>query len=196
MVTIPIRSATPYNEDQTIAIIVLAFSADPIARWIYPSPYEYLSYAPDLVRAFAGNAFEHGTAYCVDGFLGAALCLPPDVQPQEEEVTTILERTVPKERIEEIISLLGKAGRYHTEGSHWHIPFIGVDPTLQGRGYASALMRHVLARCDKERQVIYLESTNPMNIPFYKHHGFDILGTVQVGTSPPVYPMMRRPQTT
>jgi hypothetical protein len=40
----------------------------------------------------------------------------------------------------------------------------------------------------------YLESTNPKNIPLYERHGFEVLGTIQVGTSPAVCPMLRRPR--
>jgi len=34
----------------------------------------------------------------------------------------------------------------------------------------------------------YLESSNPANIPLYQGHGFDILDTIQVGSSPPIFP--------
>ena len=42
--------------DQAVALICLAFSADPAARWTYPDPGAYLSYFPRIVRAFGGTA--------------------------------------------------------------------------------------------------------------------------------------------
>jgi hypothetical protein len=36
-----------------------------------------------------------------------------------------------------------------------------------------------------------LESSNPANIPLYERHGFSVLGTIQVGSSPSVFPMLR-----
>ncbi|MEK6325093.1 MAG: GNAT family N-acetyltransferase [Acidobacteriota bacterium] len=192
MTTIPIKSATASDQEHVIAVIVLAFGADPVARWAYPDPHEYLSYFPDLVRAFGGKAFEHSTGYCVDGFSGAALWLPPDVQPQEEEMIALLERTVPERSQEEVFSVLEQMGGYHPTEPHWYLPLIGVDPAQQGNGYGSALMGHALIPCDRENKLAYLESTNPRNIPLYKRHGFEVMGTIQVGSSPPIFPMLRR----
>jgi ribosomal protein S18 acetylase RimI-like enzyme len=83
-------------------------------------------------------------------------------------------------------------GRYHPREPHWYLPLIGVDPACQGGGCGAALMRHALSRCDRDRAPAYLESTNPRNITLYERHGFERLGTVQVGTSPPIVPMLRR----
>lgn len=84
--------------------------------------------------------------------------------------------------------------RHHPEVPHWYLPLIGADPARQGQGIGSALMRHALARCDSEGAAAYLESSNPRNIPLYQRHGFDILGTIQAGSSPVLTPMLRSPQ--
>jgi hypothetical protein len=33
-----------------------------------------------------------------------------------------------------------------------------------------------------------MQPPNPANIPLYQRHGFDILDTIQVGSSPPIFP--------
>lgn len=190
----PIKSATASEQDHAIAVVVLAFSADPAARWSYSDPNEYLRHFPDLVRAFAGRAFEHGTAYCVADFAGAALWLPPDVQPQEDEMIALLKRTVPERRQEEVFAVFEQMGSYHPSEPHWYLPLIGVDPAQQGNGYGAALMEHALIPCDRDNALAYLESSNPRNIPLYKRHGFELLGAIQVGSSPPIFPMLRRPR--
>ena len=194
MTRTPIKSATESNQEQAVAVIVLAFAADPVARWAYPDPRHYLSHFPEVVRAFGGNAFEHGTGYYVDGFSGAALWLPPDVHPREEEMAALLQRTIPEEHQEEVFSVLEQMGSYRPTEPHWYLPLIGVDPRKQGKGYGSAMMEHALIPCDREKKLAYLESSNPRNIPLYKRHGFEILGTIQVGSSPPVFPMLREPR--
>ncbi|MGH9960925.1 MAG: GNAT family N-acetyltransferase, partial [Pyrinomonadaceae bacterium] len=51
-----------------------------------------------------------------------------------------------------------------------------------------------LIPCDHDQKLAYLESTNPRNIPLYERHGFELLGTIQVGTSPRLFPMLRKPR--
>jgi len=194
MASITIKTATPLDQDHTIAVVVLAFSTDPVARWTYPDSHDYLTYFPQIVKAFGGKAFHLGTGYYVEGFPGAALWLPPDVQPQEDEMIALLQRTLPEQRHQEVFSVLEQMGSYHPSEPHWYLPLIGVDPTLQGKGYGSALMEHALSACDREKKPAYLESTNPKNIPLYKRHGFELLSTIQVGSSPPIHPMLRRPR--
>jgi hypothetical protein len=54
-----VRTITADAEEAAIATLVLAFVADPIARWTWPHSRDYLAGMPHLVRAFAGNSFTH-----------------------------------------------------------------------------------------------------------------------------------------
>jgi ribosomal protein S18 acetylase RimI-like enzyme len=80
---------------------------------------------------------------------------------------------------------------YHPPGPHWYLPLIGVDPIHQNKGRGDALLRNTLARCDRDHVAAYLESTNPANITLYQRHGFEIRGKIQIGSSPPLFPMLR-----
>ncbi len=189
-----IKSATPSERERAIAVVVLAFGADPVARWSCPDPLEYLDHFPDLVAGLGGQAFEHGTAYCVDGFAGVALWLPPGIEPRDDEMTALLKRAVPERLQEEAFSVFEQMRRYHPSEPHWYLPLIGVEPARQGNGYGSALMEHALVPCDRDGKLAYLESTNPRNISLYKRHGFQALGTIKVRSSPPIVPMLRKPR--
>ena len=189
-----IRTANESEQDQIVALIVLAFSSDPIVRWVYPDPHQFLSSFPDIVRAFGGKAFEHGTAYYVEGFIGSALWLPPGVLPDEEALGSVLMRTVPEERHEEMFGVLEQMGSYHPTEPHWYLPMIGVEPAHQGEGYGSALLRYTLEICDRHHHLAHLESSNPKNVPLYQRHGFQLVGEIQSGSSPTIFPMSREPR--
>jgi ribosomal protein S18 acetylase RimI-like enzyme len=189
-----IKAVTPANADQAVGTIVLAFSADPIARWFYPDPHEYLLHLPGFVREFAGKAFEQCSAYYIDGYLGAALWLPPDVHPDETALAALLQRTIPEKNQQEIFAFIEQMDRSHPSEPHWYLPMIGVDPAQQGKGYGSALLKHALERCDGEGKLAYLEASSPKSIPLYQRHGFELVSTIQVGPSPPLFPMVRKPQ--
>jgi ribosomal protein S18 acetylase RimI-like enzyme len=189
-----IKTVTPSNADQAVGTVVLAFSADPIARWFYPDPHQYLLHFPSFVRAFADRAFEHNSAHYVDGYVGAALWLPPDVHPDEKALVELLQRSIPEEKQQEIFAFMEQMDRSHPAESHWYLPMIGVDPASQGNGYGSALLKHALERCDGEGQLGYLEASSPKSIPLYQRHGFELAGTIQIGSSPPLFPMLRKPR--
>jgi ribosomal protein S18 acetylase RimI-like enzyme len=189
-----IKTATQTEVDQCIAVIVLAFSGDPGVRWMYPNPQQYLENFPQFVRAFGGRAFEHGTAQYVDRFLAAALWLPPGVQPDEEALAALIEDSVPVSDREAVFALFDELGGYHPNEPHWHLPLIGADPTQQGKGHGSALLRHALAVCDRQQTPVYLEATSETSVPLYQRHGFEVLGTIQVATSTQITPMLRKPR--
>jgi hypothetical protein len=97
MIKPTIKTVTPSSADQAVSTVVLAFSTDPAARWLYPDPHQRLRNFPGFVRAFAVKSLEYNSAYYVDGYLGAALWLPQDVNPDENALIPSLQRTVAEE---------------------------------------------------------------------------------------------------
>ena len=186
-----VKTGTRSDEASVVAAIVLAFSTDPLARWCWPDPHEYLTHMSRFTIDYGGKAFEHESAYYIDGFLGGALWLPPDVHPDEDAVVALVQNTVAADKQEDLFGLLERMGNYHPEESHWFLPLIGVDSIHQGKGFGSALMEQGLLRCDRDSIPAYLESSNPRNISLYERHGFEVLDTFQVGSTPPVSPMLR-----
>jgi ribosomal protein S18 acetylase RimI-like enzyme len=194
MSTSAVSDAKAQDRERVVSAIVLAFVCDPVARWAWPEPHDYLTYFTDFINVFGGKGFEHGTAHSVAEFSGGALWLPPGVQPNEEVLVSLMERSIDPERLQVVFAILEKMGGYHPAEPHWYLPLIGVEPTKQGRGLGAALLGYALKRIDREGRIAYLESTNPANIPLYQRHGFEVVGTIQVDDSPLLFPMIRRPR--
>jgi ribosomal protein S18 acetylase RimI-like enzyme len=187
-------AASTLDEASIVDVLVRANWEDPAARWVWPDSQQFLTHFPSFVRAFGGKAFAHGSAYYVDGYTGAALWLPPDVHPDENALIALLERTVSEQIQKDFFPVFEQMGRYHPSEPHWYLPLMGVDPSQQGKGFGSALLQHTLMQFDRDNKLAYLESSNPRNIPLYKLHGFELLGSIQIGTSPSIAPMLRRPK--
>ena len=183
--------AGPADWEPLISVMVLAFAADPVARWMYRDPQRYLACFGRFIGAFAGRAFSTGTAWCIDGNLGGALWLPPGVKPDEQAVAAILDESVPRDVLADVNAMFGEMAAYHPREPHWYLPTIGVEPDLHRRGLGSALLREAHNRCDQEHKPTYLESSNPANTALYQRHGFVALGVVRAAQSPPMVPMMR-----
>ncbi len=52
---------------------------------------------------------------------------------------------------------------------------IGVAPVSQGQGYASKLLKPMLARLDEEGLPCYLETQKEKNVTLYQHFGFNVV---------------------
>jgi ribosomal protein S18 acetylase RimI-like enzyme len=193
MLTQNVKPASQPEIDQCVALIVLAFSSDPAARWMYPDPHAFLEYFPRFVRAFGGKSFEHSSAHYLDRS-AAALWLPPGAQPDEESVVALIRDSVPAPDQGALFAVFEQMSQGHPKEPHWYLPLIGTDPAQQSKGYGSALLSYALALCDQEEKLAYLEATSPRNVPLYQRHGFEVLGTIQAGTSPPITPMLRKPR--
>lgn len=189
-----IYKASSSDQVSIVHTVVLAFAGDPMTRWCWRDARQYLANMPNFTLAFGGAAFVEKSAHCTDDRGGAALWLPPDVGPDEETMAQIVEDTVPDSIRGELYGVMEKMAEYHPREPHWYLPLIGVDPAHQRKGYGSALLGYALEQCDRDRQLAYLESSNPRNIPLYERHGFRAIGEIQVGTSPRMVPMVRTPQ--
>ena len=67
---------------------------------------------------------------------------------------------------------------------HWYLSGLGVDTPLQGRGYASRLLRPFLERADQEKLPCYLETNDEKDVAIYCHLGFKILDESLVPHTP------------
>jgi len=186
-----IKSAGADIQESAISTVVLGFATDPMTRWVWPDPSDYLRIMPQFVRAFGGRAFEHGTAYISEDARAAALWLPPGVEPDEAAMGAVMAQSLRPEITDDIGHMLQGMAKHHPREPHWYLPLIAADPNWTGQGLGASLMKHALRRCDEEGIPAYLESSNPRNISLYERHGFRIIGKIQHGYSPTLTPMLR-----
>ncbi|MEM7757724.1 MAG: GNAT family N-acetyltransferase [Cyanobacteria bacterium P01_A01_bin.40] len=196
MTTTLVKRAVDCDVEQIVDSIILAFSADPFTRWMYPSAQEYLKCFPDFVRIFSSKAFKHKNVYFTDDYSGAAVWFPPHSNPDIDAIGEYLTQTISKQQQEKVFAVFEQMGHYHPNESHWYLGILGVDPSQQRQGYGSALIRPILKECDRTNQIAYLESSSPDSASLYQRQGFELLGTIQIDNSPPVFPMVRYPKST
>jgi len=191
MSAVSIQVADEADSERIVNLITLAFTSDPTARWLYPDAHDFIKFCPELNRRFGGRAFEHGTAFVAEGYAGAALWLPPEIHPDEEGMVEHIEKTIPASRHEEVVGVFEKMDEFHPEEPHYYLPLIGVDPFSQGRGIGTELMKYSLNQFEQQGMPVYLESSNPENIPFYERLGFAALGQINAGDKAIITPMLR-----
>lgn len=179
------------ERNRAIGTLLLAFSADPIMRWLYPEPAGYVTAFPELLVAFGGASFAEKSVWGLDDFSAVALWMRPGVEPDGPATVAHLEATVLGERLDEMLAILEQMDEAHPTTPLWYLPWFGTDCLRQGQGMGSQLMRACLAIVDRDHLPAYLDSTNPRNVPFYERHGFEVAAKLQSGSSPPFVSMLR-----
>jgi GNAT superfamily N-acetyltransferase len=193
-------SAQPFSpvgendKERALDILVLAFSADPVERWMYPEARQYLTYFPAFLAAFGGRAFDEETVWNLGDFSAVALWLPPGTDADGDAIVAVLTDSVAPAQHADTFSVLGQMDEAHPRFPHWYLPWLGVDPALQGQGLGGELIKHCLRIVDRDHLPAYLETPNPRTIPFYERYGFELTGEAQAGACPPVAFMLRPAQ--
>lgn len=182
------------EEQRALDVLVTAFTADPVIRWLYPDDSSYQTHFPAFLRAFGGKAFVSHTVWRLGEFGAVALWYAPHVEPDGDAVVAEITQSVNANQHADVFAVLELMDSAHPTFPHWYLPWFGVDGAQQGRGLGSELMRHCLGFVDQDHLPAYLESPNPRNISFYERHGFEVTGVSQAGACPAVYSMLRSPR--
>jgi ribosomal protein S18 acetylase RimI-like enzyme len=192
--SVHIQVANLGQATQVLSTTVLAFSTDNFVRWAVPDSHKYLTSYPEIFKVFIDAAIKSQTAYFAEGFSGAAIWIPSDVDVDSQAIAVAIQNLGPSPLNDFMGELFEKFTAFHPSEKHWYMPLMGVDPSCQGRGIGSALLKHSLEQCDHLKQLAYLEASNMQNRSLYERHGFETMGSIQVGTSPELFPMIRQPR--
>ncbi|MFN8436406.1 MAG: GNAT family N-acetyltransferase [Cytophagales bacterium] len=68
--------------------------------------------------------------------------------------------------------------KFYSPKPHVYIMFLGVHPYVQGQGKGTELLLQIIDKANLLQQDIYLETSNPRNIPFYIKQGFELYHTL------------------
>jgi ribosomal protein S18 acetylase RimI-like enzyme len=175
-----------------IATLVSAFIADPVERWLFAEPLQYLTHFPTFVAAFGMGRFASDTVFKLGNFAAVAVWIPPGAEADGDAIVAALSESVPSDKHADTFSVLEQMDAAHPKEPHWYLPWLGVDAARQGSGLGAALLRHGLAQVDADQVPAFLETPNPRTVPFYERHGFIVSSVSQAGACPPVT-SMRRP---
>lgn len=190
---ISVQAAWVEQADQVLSTTLLAFCADPFVRWAVRDSHQYLTRYSELFKVSIKTAISHNSAYVATGLSGIAVWFPPGIYAEDKDIVTAIQDLGPcplKDLMEESFE---KFLKYHPQEPHWYMSFMGVDPSFQGQGIGSAILKHSLQECDRTQHLAYLEASSERNVSFYQRFGFEVIGEFQVGNSPKLFPMFRRP---
>jgi ribosomal protein S18 acetylase RimI-like enzyme len=80
---------------------------------------------------------------------------------------------------------------HHPAEPHWYLYFVGVDPSLAGRGLGTALVEQRLRQADDIGRSCYLEATTERSATLYERLGFVRRPPFLIPDGPVLHPMWR-----
>ena len=195
----PVRLATPDDVDGMADALTRSFHDDPVMGWLFGhEPPRPMRYSRPFFAHEGRRHLKHHAVYTADGHPGAAYWDPPGHWKTTPLATLGLAPLMVRGMGRRTVNALrGLSRMEHAHGEHpehYYLAVLGTRPDRQGEGIGSALMAPVLATCDEAGLGAYLESSKESNIPFYRRHGFEVVGEVTFPAGPTIWPMWRDPR--
>jgi GNAT superfamily N-acetyltransferase len=196
---VEIRVAGEADRELVARLLDDAFRDDPVSRWVFPGEEVFRVWHPKLMAAFVDIVLAGGYVHLTEDATACALWLPvpagaPGADEDQDGAARISEAVPPGNERVELIGRL-QAGVHPTDRAHEYLWMLGVHPSHQRQGLGSALLRHVLDRCDREGRAAYLEASNSRSAKLYERLGFGHTGrTLTLPDGPRMWPMWRDPR--
>lgn len=173
------------------AVLTQAFIEDPGISFSFPDPKKRANKLTIMWSMIIRDRINVGEAYATSPeFEGIALWLPPN---RGEMGAIRLLKALPIKKMGELISAgihgsqvgiaMEKAHKEVIKIPHYYLSTLGVEPMHQGKGFASKLVKPMLARCIQEGFSIYLETATEKDVQLYLHYGFEVKKEFRIGKS-------------
>ncbi len=181
------------------AMLVRAFDDDPVANFMFAGDGRrrrglHAFFAAQLKRVYLPD----GNIYTTDERDGVAIWGSPQ---RKRNGTLELVQLLPalpslvSGRMHRALRLLFEIDNLHPKEPHWYLATLGTEPSRQGKGIGSTLLRTVLARVDEEGAPAYLESSKERNVALYARFGFEVTDEFRSKSgAPPIWRMWREPR--
>jgi GNAT superfamily N-acetyltransferase len=164
-----------------------AFEDDPLITWMLP-PDDFDRRATLLFDCMIRASMIHESIYTTDDGVCTAVWAPPGHWAFSEEQFAMMAEPFAEaagERVDRALGVLIELAEVHPSEPHWYLEGLGTHPDWQRRGMASAVLAPVLDLCDADGLPAYLETQKESNVPFYRRHGFEVIGTKQLSDGAP-----------
>jgi GNAT superfamily N-acetyltransferase len=163
-------------------LLARAFANDPILNHFLDDPNK----RGDALPAFFEHVLElllpSRSIYCTiderGTLTGVAAWRPPDPLEVDDagaaraEHARLIVDSLFREGARQLFEGFEVLESHHPRSAHWYLTFVGVEPSIQGLGLGTRLLRPVLDDADRTSTPCYLETPFPETSGFYESLGF------------------------
>ncbi|MDJ0786414.1 MAG: GNAT family N-acetyltransferase [Myxococcota bacterium] len=177
-------------------ILVDGFLDNPVMSWVFAEESSRARALDEWFRFWLDCYGERARVEVSPGRDGAAIWAPPGTPaltgPEIERLFGLIQ-SYEGDRAEAKLAKLATV--QVPEGPHWYLNGIAARRGGRSRGVGAGLLEPFLALSDSEGVPIYLESSNPRNLSFYRRYGFEDCGPCVLldEADARIQPMLRAP---
>lgn len=175
--------------------IAASHCADPAMAWVYRDEARRQDLLSALFRLALRDVHRAGTVELARGHgrvIGVAAWLPPGTFPvpwtrqarSGPAFVRLLSSSPASTR--RLLHFLSVATAAFPAQPSWQLNVLGVNPSAQGQGIGSALLRNGLDTVQRASGRLHLETWNEKNLRFYENFGFRV--SPATAPSPPTDP--------
>ena len=187
-----IKKLDPSQLEAASNALMMGFSTDPFQRWLMPDPTIYYKNFKKWTINTCKQSFLEEGVFGDENNYGTAVWFPPGFDIDFADVSETY-KEIPKDRKAEAFKMFDMMGESRVHDA-WYLEYLAVDPSKQGSGLGSLILKESLKVIDELGEAAYLESSNPQNMSLYERFGFRFLKKIQVGSSPQINTMFRQPK--
>jgi ribosomal protein S18 acetylase RimI-like enzyme len=194
----PVPHAIAADIPELIETLASAFRDDPVTCWMFDDPEQ----RPEQLRIWKRFCLEmgltRGHVYSTGGNRAASIWAPPDTSLFDELWGPRMAKLMTEQlgdRAGAVMQAMAGVLQHSPSEPHFYLFILGTHAGTQGQGLGSQVLKPVLDVCDAQGLPARLESSNPRNLPFYRRHGFEVVGEIELEAGGPVIrPMHRTPR--
>jgi len=166
------------DKDLIVKILSHSFEANPSVNYIVRQDNKRLKRITALMDYSFERCFMFGDVWLSDNRKACALTL----YPQDKRTTLkaiwldvkLIFNAIGINRVKTALYREGRIKEKQQRQAMTYLWFIGVDPVEQYKGIGSKLLNEVIAFSDEKGLPVYLETSVPQNLPWYKRFNFTI----------------------
>ena len=189
-----VRPAVDSDLKRLCQTAVLAFSDDPVMRWLYPDDNEFYADGGAVMRFALRRWMAHDATFTTDDGVALAAFIPPG-RPEIDIQIEVGSAPFAPDLLERFAAIGGTLKRHTPTEPHWYLNLLGTHPNWQRQGLGELMMSPIFTLCDTDGLPLWLETETVANVAYYQRFGFTVRSEWDVPLDGPhMWGMQRQPQ--
>lgn len=192
-----VRQAVMWEAGPISELVARAFYDDPISRWCLACT-EYREVLELEFLEAARQTIPRGWLWVAGALEGVAAWIPPGTGYNDDAIDAVVHPVLAGYGgdPERAAAFWAWVDSHRPREPYWYLDFVAVEPVHHRTGCGSLLLRWGLEQVDADGAAAFLLTANPLTVPWYERHGFEIREQEQAPSAGPMVWFMVRPHPT